>query len=313
MEISQTPKRGRGDKLSYFDLLMCKKIFVHSLIVFLICQAAVAFANSWSDRITVTVRGHGPDVVLIPGLTCSAAVWDATATHLEGHFRLHIVQVDGFAGAPAQANAHGPVVKPTVDAIDAYIKANKLNAPKIIGHSLGGTMGLMLALQHPEDVGGLLIVDAFPFSGILLGADDVDSAGKIAGDMRDKTIKESQKEYADGEERFLRILVKSPGGRQLATQWAVASDKSVVAQATYDDMTTDMRPDLQKIKIPVTVLYPWDAKSGYSQAQTDWFYQQNYAGLPNKKFARIDNSYHFIMLDQPEAFLTQVDKFLSTP
>jgi pimeloyl-ACP methyl ester carboxylesterase len=273
----------------------------------------VAFADPWSDRITVTVRGHGPDVVLIPGLTCSTAVWDATAAHLEGHYRLHLIQVDGFAGTPAQANAQGPVVQPAVDAIDDYIKANKLKAPKVIGHSLGGTMGMMLGLQHPEDVGSLMIVDAFPFSGILLGADDVTAAGKIAAKMRDETLKESQEHYARDEKKFLRILVKSPDGLQLATEWAVASDKSVVAQATYDDMTTDLRPKLENIKIPVTVLYPWDSKSGYSQAQTDWFYQQNYAALPNKTFARIDNSYHFIMLDQPEAFLAQVDKFVGSP
>jgi pimeloyl-ACP methyl ester carboxylesterase len=280
-------------------------------IALLTLACSVAFADPWSDRITVTVRGHGPDVVLIPGLTCSIAVWDATAAHLEGHYRLHLVQVDGFAGTQAQANAQGPVVQPTVDAIDAYIKANRLKAPKVIGHSLGGTMGMMLTLQHPEDVGSLMIVDAFPFSGILLGADDVASSTKMAAKMREDTLKESEERYARDEKKFLRILVKSPDGRELATQWATASDKAVVAQATYDDMTTDLRPQLQNIKIPVTILYPWDSKSGYSQAQTDWFYQQNYAALPNKTFARIDNSYHFIMLDQPEAFLVQVDKFLS--
>lgn len=267
-------------------------------------------AEPWSDRITVTVRGHGPDVVLIPGLTCSSAVWDATAAHLEGHFRLHVIQVDGFAGTQAMANANGPVVQPTVDAIDAYIKANKLKSPEVIGHSLGGTMGMMLALQHPGDVSALMIVDALPFSGMLMGADDVASATKMAAKMRDDTLKESEEHYAADEKKFLRILVKSPDGRELATQWAVASDKAVVAQATYDDMTTDLRPKLQNLKLPVTVLYPWDSKSPYSQSQTDWFYQQNYAALPNKTFARIDNSYHFIMLDQPEAFLAQVDKFV---
>jgi pimeloyl-ACP methyl ester carboxylesterase len=290
---------------------MRKIVFVTLLIVFLARHNA--FADSWSDRITVTVRGHGPDVVLIPGLTCSSAVWDATAAHLEGHVRLHLIQVDGFAGTQAQANAQGPVVQPTVDAIDAYIKANKLKSPKVIGHSLGGTMGMMLALQHPGDVGALMIVDAFPFSGILLGADDVASATKKATNMREDTLKESEEHYARDEKEFLGILVKSPDGWELATQWAVASDKAVVAQATYDDMTTDLRPELQNLKIPVTVLYPWDSKSPYSQVQTDWFYQQNYTALPNKTFARIDNSYHFIMLDQPDAFLAQVDKFLAAP
>lgn len=281
-------------------------------IAVLVCISIAAFADSWSDRITVTVRGHGPDVVLIPGMTCSSAVWDATAAHLEGHYRLHLIQVDGFAGTQAQANAQGPVVQPTVDAIDAYIKANKLKSPKVIGHSLGGTMGMMLALQHPGDVSALMIVDAFPFTGIMVGADDVTEAGKKAARMREDTLKESEEHYASDEKKFLRILVKSPDGREVATQWAVASDKAVVAQASYDDMTTDLRPQLQNIKIPVTILYPWDSKSPYSQVQTDWFYQQNYAELPNKTFARIDDSYHFIMLDQPEAFLAQVDKFLGS-
>ena len=273
-----------------------------------------AIADPWSGRIAVTVRGHGPDVVLIPGLTCSADVWDSTAARFESHYRFHIIQVNGFAGTQARANADGPVVQPVVDAIDAYIKANKLKSPKVIGHSLGGTMGLLLVLQHPEDVDVLMIVDALPFSGMLIGADDVASAEKKAAKMRDDTLKESVEDYANGEKRFLRILVKSDGGRKLATDWAITSDKSVVARATYDDMTTDLRPQLENIKVPVTIVYPWDPKSGYSQVQTDWFYQQlNYASLPNKTFARIDNSYHFIMLDQPEAFLKQVDKFLASP
>ena len=67
-------------------------------------------------------------------------------------------------------------------------------------------------------------------------------------------------------------------------------------------MTTDMRPQLHEIKAPVTILYPWDASKGISQAAGDKLYRENYAALPNKTFVRIDDSYHFIMLDQPDAF-----------
>lgn len=267
-------------------------------------------AESISDRITVTVHGQGPDVVLIPGLTCPGAEWDTTVAHLQGHYRLHVVQINGFGGAPAQANAHGPVVQPSLDALDAYIKANHLAHPYIIGHSLGGTMGLMLAQQHPEDVGKLLVVDALPFSGFLIGAMDVDSAKSTATKIRENTLKESQEDYARGETNFIRRLVKSPDNRQLVSSWAVASDKAVVAQADYDDMVLDLRPQLASIKIPVTVLYPWDDSSQYSQADTDSFYQQNYTALPKVKMVRIDSSDHFIMLDQPDKFLEQVNAFL---
>ncbi len=269
-----------------------------------------AIADPILDRITVTVRGHGPDVILIPGLTCSSAVWDTTAAHLEGHYRLHLIQVAGFAGTPSLANANGPVLQPVFNALDAYIKTNHLKSPRIIGHSLGGTMGMMLALQHPEDVGGLMIVDALPFTGFIVGAQDSAAAEPIAAKMRDNTLKESQEDFAQGEKRFLRILVKSPEGRKTATEWAITSDKSVVARASYEDLTTDLRPKLADIKIPVAILYSWDSSSGYSKSDTDSLYQQSYATLPNKTLVRIDGSYHFIMLDQSDLFLIQVDKFL---
>jgi pimeloyl-ACP methyl ester carboxylesterase len=284
---------------SIFPILLLTAIAWHS-----------AIAGPTSDRITVTVRGQGPDVVLIPGLTSSGAVWDATAAHLEGHYRVHVVQIDGFAGVPARANAQGPVMQPVLDALDAYIKKNKLKSPVVIGHSLGGTMGLMLASQHPEDAGKLMVVDALPFAGMLLGAYDVAGAKSAAAGMRDTILNESQDAYAQGEKSFVSTLVKSPEGRKLATAWAVASDKSVVAQAFYEDATLDLRPKLPDIKTPVTILYPWDKSSPYSQSDTDGFYQQNYAALLNKKMVRIDSSYHFIMLDQPDAFLAQVDAFL---
>ena len=69
---------------------------------------AVAAAFS-STRLSVQVRGEGPDVILVPGLTSGRGVWDGTVRAVPG-YRYHLVQVAGFAGDPARANAEGPVV-----------------------------------------------------------------------------------------------------------------------------------------------------------------------------------------------------------
>src|SRR5260221_2504126 len=201
---------------------MHKTIFTTLLIGFIALPALAAPTQAPSDRISVTVRGEGPDVVLIRGLASSSAVWDATATNLVRRCRVHIVQVAGFAGSSAGANAQGPVIQPTVDAIDAYIKTNKLKAPKVIGHSLGGLMGLMLAVQHPEDVDKLMVVDALPFFSVVMGASDVAEATPGAAAMRDMILTQTQEAYAQGETNFLRALVKSPEGRKAAIAWAVA-------------------------------------------------------------------------------------------
>ncbi len=284
--------------------------FLAGIVAFYV---SVAIADPVSDRITVTVRGQGPDVVLIPGLASSIAVWDATVAHLEGRYRLHIVQVAGFAGSLPRANAQGPIIQPTVDAIDAYINTNKLKAPQVIGHSLGGLIGMMLALQHPDDIGKLMIVDSLPFFSALFGANDAATAAPQAAAMRDAILNETQDAYAQGERELLRSLVKSPEGLKAATAWAIASDKSVVARATYEDMTTDLRPRLHEIKAPVTMLYPWDPSTGMPQAAVDGLYRQSFAPLPNKTIVRIDNSFHFVMLDQPNVFAAQVDAFLANP
>lgn len=289
---------------------MLKSIFTKTLAGIVVFSFSFAIAQPVSDRITVTVRGQGPDVVLIPGLASSSAVWDATAARFEGRCRLHIVQVAGFAGSSPGANAKGPVVQPTVDAIDAYIRTNKLKTPKVIGHSIGGLMGMLLVIQHPEDVGGLMIVDSLPFFSVLFGAKDVSAAAPQAAAFRDRIIAETQDAYAQGEKQFIQSLVKSPAGRQQATKWAAVSDKSVVARAMYEDMTTDLRPKLCEIKVPVTILYPWDGSVRFPQAAVDGIYRENYAALSNKTLVRIDGSYHFIMLDQPEQFAKQADLFL---
>ncbi|MBW8864868.1 MAG: alpha/beta hydrolase [Verrucomicrobia bacterium] len=280
------------------------------LAAFLALPLCVAFADPVSDHITVTVRGNGPDVLLIPGLASSSAVWDATARQLENRFRLHLIQVAGFAGSPPRANTNGAILQPAVDAIDLYIRTNHLKSPKIIGHSLGGLAGMMLATQHPEDVGKLMVVDALPFFGVLSGANDVAAATPGAAAMRDYVLTETLGAYAQSERQFLPSLVKSPAGQKAAIDWAIASDKSVVARAMYEDMTTDIRSDLHKIKSPVTILYPWDAMSGFPREATDKLYRDNFAALPDRKLVCIEDSFHFIMLDQPEKFAAQVDTFL---
>jgi len=110
-----------------------------------------------SDRITVRTEGAGPDVVLIPGLNSSPRAWASTVAALPG-YRYHLVQISGFGGQPVGGNKEGTVAAPVADEIVRYIREANLKQPAVIGHSMGGTIGMMLASRHPDALSRLMVV-----------------------------------------------------------------------------------------------------------------------------------------------------------
>ena len=273
-------------------------------------QPARAADAATPMRFSASVKGSGPDVILIPGLASSGAVWDDTVRRLSGRYRLHVIQVAGFAGLAPGPNAEGPVIAPVVEALHAYVAAHHLGHPAVIGHSMGGLIGLMLAQAHPDDVGRLMVVDALPFYSSIFGPGvTAATAEPFAAQARDAILAMPAEAYVAAEAQTAARLSKSPEGRASVEAWGLASDRSVAARATYDDMTTDVRPGLTAIKCPVVVVYAWDAASGPAE-RTDALYASNYANLPGKRLVRVEDTFHFIPLDQPDAFSRQVEDFL---
>lgn len=280
------------------------------LLLFALSHASAA--EPVAPRFTVTVEGRGPDVILIPGLASSSAVWDATAERLKAGHRVHRIQVAGFAGAPAAGNTAGPVVAPLAEALAAYIAANRLHAPAIIGHSLGGETALMLAARHPEAVGRVMVVDALPFYSLLINpAATPETIRPQADEMRDGLLAQNDEQAAAGAAATVARLIRTESARAAAIAWTRASDRSVVARAMHELLTTDLRPELGRIRAPLTVLYAYDPLYGVPGQMIDGIFTSAYANAPRATLRRIDGSFHFIMIDQPAAFAAAVDAFLA--
>ena len=60
----------------------------------------------------------------------------------------------------------------------------------------------------------------------------------------------------------------------------------------------------------VTILYVLPSQAPLAPEQIDSFYRSSYAELKGATLTRIPNSAHFIMLDAPERFQSEVRKFL---
>lgn len=257
------------------------------------------------DRIGVEVVGRGPDVVLIPGLASSRETWRRTAERLRGRYRLHLVQVMGFAGAPARANGSGPVVAPTVAAIDAYIVKAGLKRPAVVGHSLGGLMGLELALDHPADVGKVFVVDSLAFYSELVGGPNVtaDAARPFAAGLSQKMRTETAAQYAQAAPKLAAGMVTAPAERSRLVGWMLASDRPAVATAMSEDMTTDLRPRLPALRVPLTVMY---------EAALAPLMRGDYAPVKDATLvAARPGALHFLMDDDPRGFDAALDAFLA--
>ena len=271
-------------------------------------------------RFTVLVEGDGPDIVLIPGLSSPRVVWDATADRLKGKYRLHRVQIRGF-GDEAGVNSEGPVLEPMMrevaDYIDDCITDQGRTAPAIIGHSMGGLTGLMIAARVPQEVGKLMIVDALPFIGTLFNpAATVDSVRPQAEQMA-AMLRAQHGQPAPtaplsdpGPLSMAGSMSTRPAGRTAIAGWMRAADARVTAQVFHDVMTTDMRAELPAVTAPVTLLYAQD-DSLMPAERAKAAFEPQYAGVAKFTAQMVTGSRHFIMLDQPEAFAKAVDAFLA--
>lgn len=264
-------------------------------------------------RFTVTTEGPAtaPAVLLLPGLTSGREVFDAEVKMLATNHRLYRLQINGFAGQPAGPNASGPFLEPVVAELHQYIAANHLH-PAVIGHSLGGLLGLMLAQSHPEDVQKLLIVDSLPFYALVFSPQaTVAIVTPQAAAMHDRIAALSDEAYAAQAGQTASYLVLNPEGQKIVAADSRNSDRIVMAHAMYEDMITDLRPALASVKTPATLLYPFDAAAvGPDSSKIDAVYTGAYSTMPNLTIHRIDSSRHFIMFDQPAAFDKEVQVFL---
>ena len=283
-----------------------------ALALSLCCLPQPALAEAFkSSRIAVEVKGKGPDVVLIPGLSSSPRVWDTTIAAVPG-YRYHVVHVAGFDGLAPGANASGPVIVPVAEEITRYIREAHLKRPAIVGHSLGGAWAMMIAARHGELASRIMVVDMMPFMGAMFMGPNAkpEQLAGIAEQFRKGIAASTGDARRKQTEQTIAGMVKTESLRADAVRQSMTSNAAVSGQAMSELIITDLRPELAKIKTPVTVLWALPPAAPVTQAQMTAFYAASYANAPQAKLKQVADSYHFIMSDQPVVFQSELKAFL---
>ncbi len=265
---------------------------------------AAADAQEQPPAFAVEVHGEGPDVVLIPGLSCGGHVWDATVTHLRDSHRVHVLTLSGFAGRPA---LDGPFLPAVRDELVAYLEP--LDRPVVIGHSLGGFMTYWLASTEPSLLAGAVAVDGVPALGWLMLDQPRNVVESFAKGTRVQFENLSQASFAAQTEQTLRGQIKND--EEVARVAAVSgqSDPAAVGQALEELLLTDLRDRVADIQTPMLILGAGAGAPREVEFRTER-YRAQVASIPKHELVMVPDTLHFVMLDAPEAFLQHVDRFL---
>lgn len=258
-------------------------------------------------------KAKGAPLILIPGLSSGAYVWDDTVKAMQADHDLYVITLAGFDGKPA---IPGPKFAKAKESLLELIQTQKINKPVVIGHSLGSALSLWFAQDHSNLIRAVFAVDGLPVlprtenmtpeqrkaaSDVMLGQ---------AANLTPEIFEQQQISYM----KFMGIIddkVAEDFGKRSAR-----SDGMAVMEYMTDLFMKDMRKDMPKISVPVGMVSPYFAKDmaaiNMSEEQKTSYYASLMAGTPKLQMISINEARHFVMIDQPQIFNEKLAAFVKS-
>ena len=272
------------------------------LAIALLCALGGCRPHSTHPDFAVAVSGTGRPVIFIPGIAVPGEIWQPTVDALGTAYQCHVLTLAGFGTLkPTGTNPFLPQVR---DELIAYIRAQHLDHPAIVGHSMGGLMALWVGETAPELPGCLVVVDALPDMAAIIYP-DVSPASvreKIAENVavaQNSTLAEQ----AARQHKMLSSWVSTPETAARLAAETACSDPRTVGRALGEMMSADLYPHLSRIKCPTLVMVSIADKVQHSTPDAVLqSFRQQYRPLAGARFQVFEQARHFIMLDDPAGF-----------
>ncbi len=113
----------------------------------------------YGDRAYVSAGVGVPTVVFESGLGDGKEVWASVFRAVSKHTRVFAYDRAGYGQSAGSAQARDG--HQMVEELRAVLKTANIPAPYVlVGHSLGGTLVKLFARMYPEEVAGVVLVDA---------------------------------------------------------------------------------------------------------------------------------------------------------
>lgn len=245
--------------------------------------------------------GKGKDaVVFIHGWTCDLTFWRGQAPVYEKHRSL-LIDLPG----------HGQSDKPDVSytqerfarAVDAVMRDAGVERAVLVGHSMGGAVGLTFVRLFPAKARALVLVDAF-----------------VPLYPKDPAEREGQKKQIDGFVAVLRgpdskanvqKMIESmfsdkttPAMRDEIRSKMLAAPQHVMVSAMEGMFATPPIQPGETYKIPVMAILARPSGRADNEAQLRGVF-------PNLRYEEWKGSGHFLMMESPDRFNRVLEEFLA--
>ncbi len=286
----------------------------------------------------VEVEGHalhlvhmgqcGPAIVFDAGLGGSSLDWSRVAPELASVSRVCIYDRAGYGWSE-------PGRRPRTSArivaeLRELLRQAQIPAPYIlVGHSFGALNMRLFASEAPDEVAGLVLVDASHETrniqgGLLIRIYDLIELAfvlicrvlaalgllRLALRVPDLPLASSMlRKYPPAVRRTMRSFYASP------RFWSTVYDEDVVYERSLGDVRLARRPlgDLPLLVIARESLGGWQGLFG-GWAQRAWRrFQEDIAGLStNSRLILVRQTGHYIHLDRPEVVIAAIREMVDT-
>jgi pimeloyl-ACP methyl ester carboxylesterase len=247
------------------------------------------------------VYGRGRPVILLHGWLGSWGLWQDTMSHLGNYYRTYALDFWGFGESGKKRETYA--VQDFVSLVDQFMGHLGIECAPLVGHSMGGTVSLSVAIQYPQRVRKVVVIGS-PIVGSSLSF-----LLKLFGRRIFAYL------------TYHNLWALKLGFRILAPyytrdpRWPEMMDRDI-SRTTLESFLisiaslrkTDLRPHIPQIKVPVMGMY---GDKDIVVAPDQWKPMKE--GIPHSRIERFEQAGHFIMLDEPQPFQEVLLDFLNTP
>ena len=244
--------------------------------------------------------GEGVPLIVLHGLFGSLDNWHSMSQKLAADFHVFAMDLRNHGHSPHAAEMNYPSMS---EDLKEFVIEKQLSAINLLGHSLGGKTAMLFALNFPDLVEKLIVVDMAPRA-YPPHHDEILTALLSLDLSAFKTRKEMESQLADsipdlGVRQFLLKNVKR--NSEGAFYWqmnltAIKHNYGKLNEAIVSDRSFDK-----------TALFIRGEYSNYIRDE-DWSSIQKL--FPQAQHCEIAGAGHWVHADAPEVFLRKVREFL---